>query len=487
MLSVPDSRILIPARLPRGLVPLERDPPAATVLRPTLQAIQDPLGGAPMFHRSTFRSRTFALATAALLGLAGCHDHGTVLAAGAGTGGEGSESVDQSLVDQLRGLLTGTDVGPIPAPPVLSSDLVDLGRDLFHDVEISGNRDLSCATCHLASLGGADGRTLSRGVGGVGLGPDRVGGAIIPRNSPGLFNLHVQTNAFWDGRVELRSDGTLKTPAGTQLTEGMRAAFPEGLDVIAAQAMFPPTSRDEMRGALGENELANLADDDFQGMWSGLMARLLSFPHYVDAFERAYPGVPQSELTFAHAAGAIAAFEVTEFYRPNSRFQTFLAGDDLVLSNAELRGGIAFFDSAGCINCHRGPLFSDFSFHNIGMPQLGPGKGDGIGQDDDFGRERVNGDPFSRYAFRTPALVGIGDTAPYGHAGQFRSLRRMTAHYRNPSASVYRFYIEQEVLDPELLATQVHNQPEVLQNLSGLASFPIAFNSDELTQFMLAL
>ena len=42
---------------------------------------------------------------------------------------------------------------------------------------------------------------------------------------------------------------------------------------------------------------------------------------------------------------------------------------------------------------------------------------------DDFGRERVPGDPADRYRFRTPTLRNVALTAPYGHSGCYNSLR----------------------------------------------------------------
>lgn len=399
----------------------------------------------------------------------------------------GESEVHSNLVRQFREVLAGTDAAPIPPPPAMPPALVELGRQLFHEVEISGERDVSCATCHIAELAGADGRTLPAGVGGSGLGPDRSGGFVIPRNSPGLFNLHLQDVAFWDGRVERSHDGTLTTPAGTQLTAAMQSAFPAGLEVIAAQAMFPPTSRHEMRGELGRSDLGQLADDDFTGIWSAIMERLLSFPTYTALFADAFPGTSLQDLTFAHAGAALAAFEVVEFYRPDSRFQSFLGGDDAALSNEELRGGIEFYGVAGCASCHRGPILSDMRFHNIGMPQLGPGKGDGADENDDFGRMRVTGDTADWYAFRTPALVGIKDSAPFGHAGQFKTLRRTVTHYRDVHASIQRFRIDEEVLDPALIGTLVPNELEILEHLSPLTSRPIDFDVDAVTAFLEAL
>ncbi len=118
----------------------------------------------------------------------------------------------------------------------------------------------------------------------------------MPRNAPELFNRGASAwrSVFWDSRIEMLNSykggavpfggGWLVTPAGENL--------PDGLDsVLAAQAMFPVTSRTEMRGDAGdadvfgeENTLAHLDDEDLPGIWRSLNARLLAIPEYAQLF-----------------------------------------------------------------------------------------------------------------------------------------------------------------------------------------------------------
>ena len=78
--------------------------------------------------------------------------------------------------------------------------------------------------------------------------------------------------------------------------------MPTGLtSVLAAQAMFPVTNRNEMRGEVGDrdvfgnvNELAAYDTSDFAGIWSGVMKRVLAINAYVAKFNAAFPGVPVS-------------------------------------------------------------------------------------------------------------------------------------------------------------------------------------------------
>ena len=110
-----------------------------------------------------------------------------------------------SLDAELRATLRGW--GAIPIGPVQAQDpaLVDLGQALFFDKILSGNRDVSCATCHEPALNLGDGLSLAVGTGGSGFGPARTLGAgrqFVPRNAPSLLNQGLGFfYMFWDGRV----------------------------------------------------------------------------------------------------------------------------------------------------------------------------------------------------------------------------------------------------------------------------------------------
>ena len=367
-------------------------------------------------------------------------------------------------------------------PPIVDDTMFELGQALFFDKILSGNRDISCATCHHPALATGDDLALSLGVGATGLGVERQGGTVIPRNAPPLFNLHAYPTMFWDSRVEM-VNGRLVTPAGDQLTAEMEATFDHG--VVSAQAMFPVTSADEMRGAPGTNELANIPDTDVTAVWSALMVRLGSIDAYVELFESAYPGVSFGEMTFAHAANAMAAYEIRAFAHTDSPYQRFLDGDEQALSETEREGMDDFFE-AGCDRCHDGPLLSNFDHHNTALAQFGPGKGDGD-ERDDFGRERVTGNADDRYAFRTTPLLNVELTGPFGHAGQFVTLRDFVDHYRNHEQNLERYDITENVDQSALWTTQVANQAAVLGNVDRRMRQLDGFDVDEVVAFLRAL
>ncbi|RME12883.1 MAG: cytochrome-c peroxidase [Ardenticatenia bacterium] len=364
---------------------------------------------------------------------------------------QASDPLDRILRSRLLELNITVPEPGAPASPAQ----VELGRMLYFDKLLSGNRDVSCATCHHPTLATGDARPLSVGTAGVGLGPDRQRGQDrphIPRNAPDVFNRGsaLWTTMFWDMRIEQMPDGRLLTPAGAFLPEGID-------DVLAAQALFPPTAEHEMRGMPGDrdlfghpNELAEIPAQDFPAIWNAIVARLQRTPPYRPLFEDAYPGTRFEEITIVHVANAIAAFEREAFTLLNSPWDRYLRGDDSALSPAAKRGALLFYGELGCSACHSGPLMTDQQAHNIAVPQLGPGKG--ASAPFDFGRELVSGSPTDRYAFRTPPLRNVAVTGPYMHNGAFRTLKAAVRHHLNPAESL-RTYTPSAHLPADLVAT----------------------------------
>jgi cytochrome c peroxidase len=344
--------------------------------------------------------------------------------------------VDTDLDGELRPVLAAFGAVPIGVMPAQSAAEVTLGRALMFDKILSGNRDISCATCHLPSLHATDGLPLSIGTGGTGLGTARTlgpGRRFVPRNAPSLLDQGLRSPfIFWDGRVS-GSVGRWTTPA---------PALPGGLaTILAAQAMFPVLSREEMRGDPGDrdvfgavNELAGFPDTEHTQIWDAVMRRLLAIPEYVALFQAAYPQVPAASLGFQHAATAIAAFETEALSRYGSPFDRYLDRDNSALNVQQKRGALLFFGRAQCATCHQGALLGGNGFFNDGVPQLGPGSSPGAPQD--WGRGATVTNPsertFARFQFRVPPLRNVELSAPYMHNGAYPTLEAVIRHYNDP-------------------------------------------------------
>ena len=131
----------------------------------------------------------------------------------------------------------------------------------------------------------------------------------------------------------------------------------------------------------------------------------------------------------------------------------------------------------------------------LAIPQIGPGKRDGPDGDDDFGRFRASGNPPDLYAFRTPTLLNVEVTGPYGHDGAYITLEGIVRHNLNPAWAVNNYDYAQ--LDP-VIQTQnmVINTSKALAQLEenrteGLTVIEtVALNDeqvDDIINFLLVL
>ena len=356
---------------------------------------------------------------------------------------------------------------------------VELGRMLFFDKILSGNTNIACATCHHPRHAGSDGVSLSFGEGPQGVGQDRKLGdrltesihGRVPRNAPALFNRGARefVRMFWDGRVEVDDHGYYDsgfiTPAKWKLPVGIE-------NVLAAQAMFPVATSVEMAGQKGENPVADaVALNNVSGpggVWEQLAGRLQDNPQYVAMFKAAFPGdiSAASQITFVHAANAIAAFEATAFRSDDSPFDRWLCGDDASLTESQRRGLDLFYGEAGCVDCHSGKFQTDQEFHSIAMPQIGPGKSDGSdgsywrasghkGFVEDHGRGRITFREEDRFKFKTPSLRNVALSGPWGHAGAFDRLESVIRHHADSIASLERYRPTSSTLPPITHAVQL--------------------------------
>lgn len=278
---------------------------------------------------------------------------------------------------------------------------------------------------------------------------------------------------FWDNRIEATETGVITSPAGGYLPREARTMF-------AAQAMFPVTSRDEMRGAFHDsdineepNEIAPILGSQPRKVWAALMARVMKFEGYQKMFESAFPDVPAEELGFQHAAQAMAAFQADAFHLTDSPWDEYMRGDDDAIDEDALAGAQLFFGKAQCSSCHNGHLLTNQTTHNIGVPQIGPGKGNAAPLD--IGRGAETGRKEDRFKFRTPPLRNVELTGPYMHNGAYASLEEVVRHHLAPRES-YESY-DASKLPPEL-QDLVHDSPEIIDDVFSTLDSQMANPAD---------
>lgn len=357
--------------------------------------------------------------------------------------------------------------------PDISDPKAQLGMKLFFTKGLSGDRDTACASCHHPALAGGDGLSLSIGVGAVDpelVGPGRIhsdladgwdGGPTVPRNAPTTFNSGLWDSVMnHDGRVEsldklIGVNGDpgdtglgIVTPDSEKDADEILLADPDaGNNLPSAQSRFPVTVAEVMRG-FDVDEFAALGTND--EIRTAIETRLAADPDWVAEFAAVYG---DETISYARIAEAIAEYERSQIFI-NTPWKAFMEGDDTAISEAARRGALTFMlptrvEGASCITCHRGNTFTDEQFHVLGMPQIGRGKGDGATGTDDFGRFRVTGNDNDMYAFRTPSLLNVNETGPWGHTGAYTKLEAVIRHHLNPQAAFDNYDVNQ--LEPSIV------------------------------------
>ena len=368
-------------------------------------------------------------------------------------------AADDDLDRVLDRVIATRGLEPLEAPPLVISPKFRLGQMLFFDPILSGTRDVACATCHLLGRGTSDGVALSLGVRAAGLAEERRAldtERVHPRNTMDIWNRgHPSVrNMFWDGRVS-----EIEAPVSRFQTP-MMDYLPDGIEsVLAAQALLPLAGEEEMLGLPGDrsapdlpgghgdraNEIALAAaglDEDeperFVAVHDALMRRLLGaagtpLADWQIAYRRliaaAFPETLLGAVTIGDLANALGHFQELAFVTRETPWDRYLSGETGAIDAAAKRGALLFYGKARCVACHSGPLLSDFQFHSLAVPQIGPGI-DETG--DDRGRYEATRIPRQRYQFRTPPLRNVTLTAPYFHSGAVASLADAIALHLAP-------------------------------------------------------
>ena len=189
---------------------------------------------------------------------------------------------------------------------------IKLGKMLFFDPRLSGDGNMSCATCHNPVMGWSDGLPTAKG----------FKSKVLGRASPTIINAGYNRIQMWDGRKKSLED----------------------------QAMGPMEATVEMNMDTAR-----------------LFKWLNKNDTYRRAFRRAYPGKPINADTVSKA---IASYERTVVSR-NSRFDRWIRGNRKAMTRQEIRGFKLFVGRAKCADCHSAPNFTDDGFHNVGLKSFG--------------------------------------------------------------------------------------------------------------------
>ncbi|MDO8999893.1 MAG: cytochrome c peroxidase [Bacteroidota bacterium] len=294
----------------------------------------------------------------------------------------------------------------------VNSDLATLGRVLFFDKKLSGNKTTSCGSCHKQEFAFADNVKFNRG----------ADGHELTRNSPSIqglkgFKVDVidsingsfpnRTNQeeillFWDGRQRSMADMVLN----------------------------PVVNHKEM----------NMPD------FATLIQTLKATNYYVDLFNKAYGNneITQEKIAFA-LQGFLACLNTKAENSPSTSSAQSQSNQDAHLTAFEKTGKKLFHEKYNCATCHDplAPVATTVFVPNGGYqggstPVVTMPSGEkitfmfNIGLDatpKDQGLGAITNIGGDKGVFKVPTLQNIAVTAPYMHDGRFATLESVVEHY----------------------------------------------------------
>jgi cytochrome c peroxidase len=244
----------------------------------------------------------------------------------------------------------------------ITTDGFVLGRKIFYDPILSKDSSTSCSSCHqkFAAFAHVD-HSLSHGIHGL----------IGKRNVASLQNL------VW--KDEFMADG--------------------GINNLDLQPIAPITSPLEMGETL-ENVIRKLQNDSV----------------YPPLFKKAFGDTIVTSERLMKSLSQFLALMISN----NSRYDKYLDSQEK-FTEQELNGLKLFRNR--CSTCHEEPLFTDYTYRNIGLkPDTAL---------NDSGRASITGKKSDYMKFKVPTLRNIEMTYPYMHDGRFNSLEEVMDHYSN--------------------------------------------------------
>lgn len=251
---------------------------------------------------------------------------------------------------------------------------ISLGKTLFFDPILSQNNDVSCASCHSAENGWADGLETS-------IGHNQLRGK---RNAPSIVNSVFLPTAFWDGRAES----------------------------LEQQALMPIQDPVEMAQDLDE-----------------LLVELNNVSSYREQFKQVFSSSP---IDRQQLSSALASFQRTIVSKEN-KLDTFIAqvdekGSSNALNDEELWGLDIFRRNGRCVNCHMGPEMTDHKFENVGLTYYKRFY-------QDLGRYNVTKNNADVGKFKTPGLRDVMNTGPWFHNGLVDTIEGLISMYSEGMAT----------------------------------------------------
>lgn len=281
--------------------------------------------------------------------------------------------------------------------PKVSSEIAQLGKELFFDASLSTSGTMNCASCHQPEKAFTDGVRFSKD----------NNGDFVQRNAPTLLYASLQQSQFYDARVENLEN--------------------QILDVI-------------------NNE------KEFHANTEVIIEKLEQSPAYKKRFEVLY----KQGIDHKSVRNAIATYirTLTPF---NSKFDRNIAGKENTFTEEETLGFNLFMGKGKCATCHFAPVFNgtvppyftESELEVLGIPNSKAWKNATV--DADVGRYNVAKAELKRFSFKTPTVRNASKTAPYMHNGVYDTLEEVLKFYNLGGGAGIGIELENQTLPPDPL------------------------------------
>lgn len=302
----------------------------------------------------------------------------------------------------------------------ITSEKVDLGERLFFDAALSGNGTRSCASCHNPNLAFTDGLAKSTNI----YDPAK----LLTRNAPTLLNSALQSNYFYD--------------------------------------MSALTLEDQVRNVIRNKH-------EMDGSMDAVMKYVSADKSYQLLFAKAFNRTTEKGINADQVTNALASY-IRSLTKLNSRFDTYMRGNDDALSKQELNGFNLFMGKAKCATCHFVPLFN-----GITPPKYVSSETEVLGVpvsladstlDADLGYYNVIGIDSYKNAFKVPSVRNIKKTAPYMHNGVYLTLDQIMEFYNNGGGIGLGMNLSNQTLSEESLHLTEKEKKDIIAFMESLDS-----------------
>ncbi|MDR2196023.1 MAG: c-type cytochrome [Gallionellaceae bacterium] len=319
------------------------------------------------------------------------------------------------------------------------------GRLVFNDTSLSDPTNTpagggqGCVSCHDPALAYTDPSTVNRDIG------------VSPAVDPSILGIRNTPTIPY---------GIFAPPFSFTATGAVGGIVHDGRFInLEAQAAGPPLNQREMMNDTRAAYLLRIKQSTIYPELRRLLGANL-FDSFDNNDDDTSPAVNTAYITLANA---VAAFE-----REDASFQLFNSKFDASLNGraqltADEQAGLNLFNTH-CASCHPStrpdqslvnpptpPLFTDFTYHALGVPRnakipdnadpaffdlglCGPERADAATVRDQ--RPELCG------AFKVPTLRNIAVTAPYFHNGFFATLEEVVEFYATREVTPERWYVD---------------------------------------------